>query len=197
MSEENNPAVPDVNVLIVEDDEVAATYLRETLARIGCTHVRSVDAGEDALELAREFVPDLAVMDIRLRRTLDGITTGSRLHSQYGTQILFLSASDDAETLEKANAAIPFGFLVKPVDERTLSAMLEVGLARGRKLIQERDRRQGDEKEWICVCAWCKKIRDDQDRWKPLEVYLSDHSINRFTHGICPQCTEKTLESTL
>jgi len=46
----------------------------------------------------------------------------------------------------------------------------------------------------IPICAYCKKIRDDQDDWNQLEQYISDHSEARFSHGICPHCAEEQLE---
>ncbi len=41
------------------------------------------------------------------------------------------------------------------------------------------------------ICAWCKKIRDDQGYWQQIEAYISDHSEADFSHGICPECTRK------
>lgn len=41
------------------------------------------------------------------------------------------------------------------------------------------------------ICASCKRIRDDKGYWNQLEMYIRDHSSADFTHGICPECTEK------
>lgn len=41
------------------------------------------------------------------------------------------------------------------------------------------------------ICAWCKKIRDDNGYWKQIEEYISEHSDARFTHGACPECYER------
>lgn len=43
------------------------------------------------------------------------------------------------------------------------------------------------------ICAWCKKIRDDQGYWEQIESYLGKHSKAGFTHGICPECSERHL----
>ena len=43
------------------------------------------------------------------------------------------------------------------------------------------------------ICAYCKRIRDDQDYWKQIEHYLSEHSNARFSHGICPDCMKQHL----
>ena len=41
------------------------------------------------------------------------------------------------------------------------------------------------------ICASCKKIRDDGDRWRHLEDYIGEHSEAEFTHGICPDCAKR------
>lgn len=43
----------------------------------------------------------------------------------------------------------------------------------------------------IPICAWCKKVRDDQGYWNILETYIKEHSNADFTHGICPECMER------
>jgi hypothetical protein len=44
------------------------------------------------------------------------------------------------------------------------------------------------------ICAWCKKIRDEQDRWITIEKYIAEHSDARFTHGVCPECLERMMK---
>ena len=46
------------------------------------------------------------------------------------------------------------------------------------------------------ICAWCKKIRDDQGYWKKVETYIREHSDALFTHGICPDCLKKESPET-
>ena len=41
------------------------------------------------------------------------------------------------------------------------------------------------------ICAWCKKIRNDQGYWQQIEAYIRDHSEADFSHGICPECAHK------
>ena len=44
------------------------------------------------------------------------------------------------------------------------------------------------------ICAWCKKIRNDDGYWEQVEIYVSEHSDADFSHGICPECTAKQLD---
>ena len=41
------------------------------------------------------------------------------------------------------------------------------------------------------ICAGCKKIRADRNEWQPIEVYIRNHSEAQFSHGMCPECTER------
>ncbi|MCX8034198.1 MAG: PAS domain S-box protein [Thermodesulfovibrio sp.] len=43
----------------------------------------------------------------------------------------------------------------------------------------------------IPICAWCKKIRDDEGYWMQLEKYIKEHTDAEPTHGMCPECYEK------
>src|SRR5262249_26203294 len=47
----------------------------------------------------------------------------------------------------------------------------------------------------IPICAWCKKIRNDQGYWEQLELYITNHSEADFTHGMCPDCARKNTEA--
>jgi len=49
-------------------------------------------------------------------------------------------------------------------------------------------------KELLPMCAWCRKIRDDNGNWEVLEMHLKNHSDIRVTHGICPECSERELK---
>jgi hypothetical protein len=60
-----------------------------------------------------------------------------------------------------------------------------------------RTARQGRElkhlKGLLPICAFCKKIRDENERWQPLETYISEHSDADFTHSFCPDCVKKNF----
>ena len=46
-------------------------------------------------------------------------------------------------------------------------------------------------KEFLPICSSCKKIRDDKGYWEQIDVYIQNHSETLFSHGICPECSEK------
>ena len=47
----------------------------------------------------------------------------------------------------------------------------------------------------ISVCSTCNKVRVNQHQWKQMEEYISDNSLLTFTHGLCPDCTEKAMQA--
>ena len=120
------------SVVIVDDEQIVALDIRRTLERLGYTVPAMAADGEDAVRVAGELRPDLVLMDIRLRGSMDGIEAAGRISGQYGVPVVFLTAFSDAATLERAKACGPFGFLVKPFEERELHSTIEVALLKHR-----------------------------------------------------------------
>lgn len=109
-SDRSKPA----SILIVEDEALIASYIEEVLSESGF-HVAGIAAsGPEALSLAAETAPALALVDIRLSGPIDGIELSSQLSEQFGLRSIFLSGLVDAETTRRAEAAKPLGFLAKP-----------------------------------------------------------------------------------
>jgi hypothetical protein len=52
-------------------------------------------------------------------------------------------------------------------------------------------------REILPICSYCKKIRDDENYWHTVEDYISEHTMTRFSHGICPTCMATQVESQL
>jgi hypothetical protein len=47
-------------------------------------------------------------------------------------------------------------------------------------------------REFLPICSYCRKVRDDQNYWSQIENYISEHTSTKFSHGICPDCYQKT-----
>jgi hypothetical protein len=47
----------------------------------------------------------------------------------------------------------------------------------------------------LCICAWCKRVRDEEETWQPVERYVQTRTAASFTHGICPACMESQVDS--
>lgn len=103
-----------VSILIVEDEALIASYIEEVLEESGF-HIAGIAAsGPEALSLAAETSPSLALVDIRLTGPIDGIELACLLRQKFALPAIFLSGLVDAETIRRADAARPLGFLAKP-----------------------------------------------------------------------------------
>jgi PAS domain S-box-containing protein len=117
-------------ILIVEDETIVAMDLAATLRRLGYAVIGMVGTGTAAIEWATTHQPDLILMDIRLKGPMDGIEAATTIHRTQQTPVVFLTAHGDLDTVQRAKAASPYGYLVKPFDERALHRILEVSLHR-------------------------------------------------------------------
>jgi two-component system, cell cycle sensor histidine kinase and response regulator CckA len=115
-------------VLIVEDEALVAADLEDSLVRLGYNVVGIADNATDALLLAQRAAPDLALLDIHIRGHVDGVG----LAEQIDVPVVFVTAHADVGTLRRASKVAPFGYVLKPFDERELQATLEIALGRHR-----------------------------------------------------------------
>jgi PAS domain S-box-containing protein len=139
---------PPKRVLVVEDQRLVAADLEDSLKRLGYDVVGSVASGEEANSIAIVVRPDLALMDIRLRGEMDGIQTASAIRERMDIPIIYLTAYADEETVRRAMVTGPFGYLVKPFNERELRAAIDIAIYKhgnDRLLAEERARRHAAE----------------------------------------------------
>jgi PAS domain S-box-containing protein len=115
-------------ILIVEDETIVAMSLEDDLKQLGYKVCGAVNSGEAAISKARETQPDLVLMDIQLKGDMDGIEAATKIHQQFNIPIIFLTAYADPTTLQRAKVAEPFGYLLKPFEERELKSTIEMAL---------------------------------------------------------------------
>ena len=116
------------NILIVEDERIVAMDIRNSLEALGYTIAGHADRGEDAVQKAMTLHPDLILMDIVLKGEMDGIQAAEQIQKHSNVPLIFLTAFSDQATLERARVTEPFGFIVKPFDERDLASNIEMAL---------------------------------------------------------------------
>jgi two-component system, response regulator PdtaR len=113
---------------IVEDEAIVANDLKETLQSLGYVVAGTAKSGEVALEKIRETRPDLVLMDIHLAGTMDGIETAGKVRTLFNIPVVFLTAYADNALLERAKLTEPYGYIIKPYDDRGLQSTVEMAL---------------------------------------------------------------------
>jgi PAS domain S-box-containing protein len=117
-------------VLIVEDERIVAVDIRRTLMSCGYTISGIASNAKEALEKFKQLRPDLVLMDILLGNKDDGIETAEKIIEIKDVPIIFLTAFADDETLERAKTINPFGYIIKPFEERELQAAMAMAFYR-------------------------------------------------------------------
>jgi diguanylate cyclase (GGDEF)-like protein/PAS domain S-box-containing protein len=118
------------NLMLVEDERIVAYDLKNQLQSMGYTVCAMVASGEQAMERVPLDIPDLVLMDIHLEGGIDGIDAAIRIQAEHKIPVIFLTAYAEDETLRRALASRPFGYLIKPCEARELHAMIQMALAR-------------------------------------------------------------------
>jgi len=125
-------------ILVVEDEPVVALDLQQEVEQLGLTVVGLAESADEALLVAEENRPDLALMDVRIVGSMDGVQTARLLREAYGIPVIFLTSYSDESTIRRAARELPYGYLTKPFQPRELKAALEVGLHREKSESQHR-----------------------------------------------------------
>jgi len=188
-------------LFIVEDEGIVAADLQDRLTSMGYAVVGKATSGEEAVQKIASSKPDLVLMDIILEGSMDGIQAAEAIKQQHPIPvIIFLTAHADDATMRRAAELGPFGYVLKPFDERELHVAIEIGLYRNgvETKLRELNRQLQEALDHVKtlrgllpICAFCHKIRNADGSWERLESYIVSRTEADFTHGFCPECCEK------
>lgn len=120
------------SIMVVEDEGLVSLYLQKTLKEFGYQISGSAFSGEEALVKINSHKPDLILMDYQLKGTLSGVETAKVIKKTLDIPIVFLTAYSNKDTIEEIIKAEPFGYLLKPVDEKVLYTTIETAITRHR-----------------------------------------------------------------
>ena len=115
-------------ILVVDDQVVITMQLEERLTGMGYEVVGRASSGEASIDMARHFRPDLVLMDIVMPGRLDGIDASKVIQTELEIPIIFLTAYADDEYVQRAKHVEPYGYIVKPFQEKEIKAAIEVAL---------------------------------------------------------------------
>ncbi|MEM9481748.1 MAG: response regulator [Verrucomicrobiota bacterium] len=115
-------------VLVVDDERIVAQDVSECLENMDCLVVDTALSGPDAIQKARDLRPDLIMMDVVLHGDMDGIQAAGIIREELDISCVFLTAYSDPEMLDRAKFTNPAGYIVKPFEEASLRATVEIAL---------------------------------------------------------------------
>lgn len=146
MTEQSTPA----KILIVEDEALIAREIKHRLINMGWDVVGTA-FGEEAVALAVETQPDLLLSDIHLRHGLSGIDLAERIQQVVDVPVVFLTAYSDEDTVARAKQVTPFGYIIKPVENRDLQITIEMALYKFRVEKELREKQQLLQTALACI----------------------------------------------
>ena len=114
------------SIMIVEDEAVVALDIRKALEKRGYNVCSVEDKGESAIQNIRHTEPDLILMDIMLKGSLNGIETTSIINSQFDIPVVYLTSHSDDDTILKMKNTDVYGYIGKPVNENELFITIEI-----------------------------------------------------------------------
>lgn len=117
-------------ILIVEDQLIIAMDLKQTLEVLGYEVIGIAGSADECFLYFEKERPDLVLMDIMLSGSIDGISAAEVIHKDFDVPIIYLTAHSDDNSLLRANLTGPYGYIVKPIEERDLYTAIEIALHR-------------------------------------------------------------------
>ncbi|MBF0344904.1 MAG: response regulator [Nitrospirae bacterium] len=133
-------------VLVVEDEIIIAKDIQRSLQGLGYVVMAVVSSGEEALRKIMHQQPDLALMDIMLQGEMDGIETAELIRNQYDIPIIYLTAYADERMLQRAKITEPFGYMLKPFEDRELHTNIEMALYK-----HKLERKLRESQQWLSI----------------------------------------------
>ncbi|WP_424356898.1 PAS domain S-box protein [Methanocella sp. MCL-LM] len=115
-------------VLVVEDEAIVQLDIKNRLINLGYEIAGTTAYGEEAIKKVSSDCPDIVLMDIGLKGKIDGIEAASQIKALHNIPIVYMTANSDYTTLQKSKLTGPFGYILKPFDEREMRTTIEMAL---------------------------------------------------------------------
>ncbi len=193
-------------VLVADDDPVSLRVLQRALEKWGHDVLVARDGTEAWQALTRPEAPQMAVLDWMMPG-MDGPTICRRARAVPSTSppyFILLTARKEYADIVAGLEAGANDYVTKPFHQAELRARVRVGirvlelqtiLADRIRDLETALKQVKQLRGLLPICMYCKKIRNDGDYWQQVETYISDHTEAEFSHGICPECYEKLINS--
>ena len=120
-------------ILVVEDETIVGEDIRRRLETLGYTVSAVVSSGEEAIKEAEGNDPDLVLMDIVLKGDMDGIEAAELIRTKCDIPVVYITAYADEKLQQRAEATKPYGYILKPFEDRELHTTIEMALSKHEK----------------------------------------------------------------
>jgi phosphoserine phosphatase RsbU/P len=195
-----------MRVLVAEDDPVSRRLLQAALTEWGFAVTATSDGASARDQFLAADGPKLGILDwvmpgLSGPEVCEAVRREPVGRNRYLVLLTSRDGSNDAVCGLESGAN---DYITKPFDYGELRARVKVGermirlqdelAARVAELEAALDRER-QLQGLLPICAYCKKIRDDQNYWHQVEVYVSRHSNAQFSHGMCPDCFDRVMKT--
>jgi len=119
----------EIRILVVEDEAVVALSERFVLESMGYRVTSTAGSGEQALELIERDRPDVVLMDVLLQGPMDGLEAARHIDRQFGIPVVFVTAHEDSDLVERAGLSGASAHVSKPFKDSELRQKIEQVLA--------------------------------------------------------------------
>ena len=116
--------MPSIKILIVEDESIVALDIRSALRKLNYEVTDMVTSYEQAIQSVKNNCPDIALLDINLQNSKDGIAIAKKLQKMMDISVVYLTAFSDDDTLQRAVKTNPLGYILKPFTRAELKSSL-------------------------------------------------------------------------
>jgi PAS domain S-box-containing protein len=134
------------SILIVEDERIIAKGIEKRLEGMGYSIAGVASTGDESVRKAMALRPDMVLMDIHLGPGIDGIEAAGLIGDRVGAPVVYLTAHSDDATLQRAKLTEPFGYVLKPFEDKDLQTAIEMGLYK-----HKMDRRLRENEQWLAA----------------------------------------------
>ena len=131
-------------IMIVEDESIVAKDIEMSLNKLGYSVCSLASSGEEAIRKAGEDRPDLVLMDIVLQGEMSGVEAAGQIRLQFDIPVIYLTAYADEKTLNLAKITEPFGYMLKPFEEKKTHTAIEMALYK-----HKREKSLKERSEWL------------------------------------------------
>jgi len=164
-------------ILIVENDLLVAEDIKQILQNYGYSVTSIVTSGQETLIKAEQNAPDLVLMDVVLNGQMNGIEAAQKLHTSFDIPVIYITAYSGEKTIEAAKLTEPYGYMIKPIDEKELLIAIEIALNKYR----EKKKME-------------KALHESENRYRKLIDNMNEGIILLDEKGIISFVNDKFLE---